>query len=372
MNPVEKLSDDLLHPVAEFMHASAQKHAAHSGGLLIALEPDTTTYEHQSLLHPVVNSKDELASVESITPIASAIRPTYPKLLQAIATIDNELPQDEQAMTLVGEVLESGQNVVFGYDHSEDVITFIMSGLAATNALRERGYSFRPAVMASKMIDYLAIDLEKFGSFRPHVEQLLADADVQIEPNGLVHARHILSRAFSKQYLTIPNSQTTEEFRRRNQLVVEAYNRYVRSQISEDMKPSRFTKQKPPILMHAATPGSLNYMLDVKKFHMTKRRGIYDFESLHNPDEFEEGQVEVIGGAADGLISIFKRALTYAVVSKMHHTPPFFVIDKAHIALTDSHAVRELGKKQVRLLDAVEPEVMHVYDAKRSLPLVRD
>jgi hypothetical protein len=32
--------------------------------------------------------------------------------------------------------------------------------------------------------------------------------------------------------------------------------------------------------------------------------------------------------------------------------------------------VRELGRRQVQLLDSIDPRVTHIYDAKGNLPLV--
>ncbi len=370
LQTLESLSDDLQLPIANFMYASAKKHADHSGGLLVAIEPDTETHPHQSLLHPVVRSHGELSETVNLTPIASAIRPQYPQVLSAISSVDKYLPEDEQALTLVAEVLKSKQNVVFGYDHGEDVITFAINSTASTNVLRDKGLDFRSAIVASKMLDFLAIDLNNFGDHTPAVEAMLNRAGVEIQPTKLVHARHVLSRVFNIQYLTIPNTQTTEEFRKRNKIAIKTYNHYVRSKIVEDMEPPRFNRRKQPLLVHVATPGSLNYPMDVAKFHQLKRRNIFDFESSHNPETFKENQVEVIGGASDAILTIFARALTYAVTAKMRDKP-FFAIDSAHLTLDSAEAVRELGRKQAALLDKAEPEIVHVYDVARNLPLIR-
>jgi hypothetical protein len=369
---LEHFTEQVQLPILEYLHASAKKHAAKSNGLLVALEPDITKYRHQSLLEPIVRSSGQLATTESLTPIAQALRPEYSLVVDAIRSHDSDQAENDRAMNQVAHVLKTGHNVIFGHDHGEDVITFAMNAAASTNVLRDQEVSFRPGLLASKMLDFLAIDLKNFGSHQEGVEKILSAAGVEISENGIVHARNVLIRVFSVVYLTIPNTRTSQEFRRVHQTGIKIYNNHVRQEINSDMQQSRLRKRKPPYKLDIAMSGAINTPMDVRKFHQTKRlSGLYDFDSNTDHDDFEEGKVEVVGGIAEGVLSFSAHALTYAVVEKMKAKKPFFDIDPAHIALTDDESLRILGIKQISLLDKNEPDVVHVYDHGRSLPLVR-
>jgi hypothetical protein len=219
------------------------------------------------------------------------------------------------------------------------------------------------------MLDFLAIDLQNFDSIRPAVETLLHNANVSIEDNGLVYARNILARAFHIQYLTIPNTQSTSSLRTGSTYVIKRYNGHVRSEAEIDMRHRMIGRRKPPIFLHIATPGTINKKLDVTKFHQDRRRNVYNYFSLQHPDTFEEDRVEVIGGASEGILGFCMHALTYAIAAKMNFETPKLAIDPHHIVLNSPDKIPILGKKQITLLDTINPAMTHVLDIGRNLPI---
>lgn len=363
---MDDFSENLQMPILETLHASAQKHARHSNGLLVALEPNIGIYPHQSLRTAIV--RGEAAETDKITPITTLIRPNYGVVSALITEKKDEDTSD--SIDLLGTVLDSNHNGVLAFDHGEEVVTFIMNSLVVTNELRSRGHKFRSAVMASKMLDFLAVDLSSFGSFREKAEELMKNAGIQIEESGLVFARNILSRGFEIQYLTIPNTQSTEELRRVHGTMIERYNGHIKRTIKADLSPR--LRKKPQVLLNVATSGSINKMLDTAEYDKLYRSsGMYDIVQSSDSQRIDGDDVEVVGWISPGITTFMGNALTFAGVAKMNVPNPYLRIDPKPLVLEDETSVRKLGKKQVILLDTVDPETTHIYDAKGNAPLLR-
>ena len=362
---IDDFSENLQMPILETLYASAQKHALHSNGLLIALEPDIGIYPHQSLRTAIV--KGEVAETDKITPITTLIRPNYGVVSALIS--ENSDEDTSASIDLLGTVLDSRQNGVLAFDHGEDVVTFIMNSLVVTNELRSRGHEFRSAVMASKMLDFLAVDLSSFGSYREKAEEIMNNACVKIEESGLVFARNILSRGFEIQYLTIPNTQSTEELRRLQGAMIERYNGHIKRTIKADLSPR--LKKKPPVLLNVATSGSINKMLDTTEYNkLFRSSGMYDIVQTSDSQQIDNDDVEVVGWISPGITTFMGNAMTFAGAAKMNISEPFLRIDPKPLVLNSEASIRNLGKRQVSLLDSVEPNRIHIYDAKGNAPLI--
>ena len=362
---MDDFSENLQMPILETLHASAQKHARHSNGLLIALEPNLGIYPHQSLRSAIV--KGEAAEIDKITPITTLIRPNY----GIVSAFVKEKEDDDTtaSIDLIGTVLDSMHNSVLAFDHGEEVVTFIMNSLVVTNELRSRGHKFRSAIIASKMLDFLAIDLSSFGSYRKKAEEMIINAGITVEKSGLVFARNILSRGYEIQYLTIPNTQSTEELRRLQGTMIEQYNGHIKRTVKADLSPR--LKKKPPILLNVATSGSINKFLDTREYtKLYRASGMYDIVQTNDSQRIDSDDVEVVGWIAPGITTFMGNAITFAAVAKMNVPEPFLRIDPKPIVLNDMPSVRKLGKKQVNLLDSVEPKIVHIYDTKGNLPLL--
>lgn len=356
-------SEHLQRPILEALYKSAAKHATLSNGLLVALEPDLGLYPHQSLAKPIV--KSETADVSHIIPLASIIRPRYKDLSASLAKAEDT--ESRNAVELMGTIMDSGQDVVLAFDHGEDVVTFIMNSLVVANELRADGHLFRSAVLGSKMLDFLALDLGSFGNFREVAEKLMIDAGVTIEENGLVYARNILARAFEIQYLSIPNTQSTEELRKRHEVMIKEYNQHIRRQIKGGFHQRLI--RKPPILLSMAAPGSINKELDVEEYaKFYQSSGMY-YVVRTDAQEEDIVEAEVIGWIAPAVTTFTDTAVAFAAVAKMATHPPFLRIDDSPLVLNDEAALRRLGQKQVALLNKAEPSRIHIYDAGGNLPL---
>jgi hypothetical protein len=154
---------------------------------------------------------------------------------------------------------------------------------------------------------------------------------------------------------------------------IESINGDSRSKIKQDFSPSAMKKRHTPIMLHSAVSGMINRILDVDQYEKTRRLNIYDIEVGENFSESAiDPEIEVLGSISPGISTFAERALTYAAVSKMHVNNPFLVVDRNPIALQKDKIdrVRELGRRQVQLLDSIDPRVTHIYDAKGNLPLV--
>lgn len=363
---LEKFVNQTHTPIIESLHASAQKHANASNGLLICLPIDLEKFPHQSLNDSVV--KGSPAELPKTVEVASLIRPKFPEIVDYIKKTEEKEEEKARSSEIIGNVLDSQHNVIVGFDHAEDVVTFIMNSLAVANRQRERNTKFKSAIIASKMLDFLAVDIDSFGDYSEYITNLMNDIDAPIN-NGLVYARDILARGFDRQFLTYPNTQSTRTIRESVGSAIQAVNGTPVSAIKKDFNPGGLRKSHTPTLLFGATSGTINKSLDVNEYEMTKRRGIYDVVKGPNYSDSDE-VIEVIGHIAPGLISFARKALTFAGVAKMNTNNPFIEIDKYPIALINEDRIRELGRRQVELLDIIDPRVTHIYDGIGNLPLL--
>ena len=367
---LEDIPEQVQLPVLEHMQASAVKHAATSS-VLFALELDTDTYPHQLLTDSIVRHSNELAPTDALNPLAQLIRPNYKKTMKLItdrreAAIETGQPS---ACLATNGFLTDSENVVNAYDHGEDVLTFILSAVAETNLQREESIDFRAGYIGSKMMDFLAVDVNGFGKYKAVAEALLEDAGIEIDKSGIVLARDILARVFHNQYFTIPNTQSSSSLRSQHDRVVSVFNPVMRTAIKLDMSRRLRRKTQPPLYLHVASPGSINRYLDIADFYATRGEEDYDFDCDVNLDEYRPSSAEVIGGASKGMVTFLKHAHTFAVVSKMLIDEPFLEIDPEPLKITSEPKLRTLGQKQMRLLDKADPTTTHIYDAGKNLPV---
>jgi hypothetical protein len=368
---LDELTEQVQIPILNHMQRSAAKHAARSDGLLIALPVNIDAYPHESLTDLTERHTDELATTSSLLPIASLIRPNFSKLTNSIIAADTPTPDGMPgSVTKTKDALGEKKNVVWAYDHGEDVLTFMFTAAAGTNVLRDMGTVSRSGYIGSKMMDFLAIDLQSFGEYKKKAEELLEAAQVPIEADGLVYARKILARVFQHQYFTIPNTQTTAEFRKEHEIAIKLITRYILSTVTTDQLKSRLHGNS-ALHLHVAFPGALNKPLDLAEYQHRKTSEHYDFDCSVDPNGFTaDSAIEVVGGASEGMIKFLRHATTWAVVAKMLGTTPFFGMSSNGIEIKDAGDIRTIGKQQISLLDAHEPNVIHIYDHAKSLPVV--
>jgi hypothetical protein len=128
----------------------AQIHADASGGRFVVLPIEPENYTAQRAYHIEGNPQDP----GTIETIATAANHEFPALQEQIEEIENE----NQEITRVGELLGAGNNVVIATNHG-DLEDIAIVEAAVYCQLRKLGYQPRTGIIISKMVSMLGFKL---------------------------------------------------------------------------------------------------------------------------------------------------------------------------------------------------------------------
>lgn len=168
----------------------AQEHADASNGAMVALPYDPEAYPAQESVVVIGNRQD--AGIISST--ATVARDCYPDLCKELEQ-DN---QKNQRLTMVGEIVKDGSNVVLTTNHG-DLIDVAIAHAAVATRLEHLGYAPKTGIIISKMVAFLAY---KFGdTFVPctNVLQLLEDTTFLSYPKTDSSKKRLRHRLFSDE-----------------------------------------------------------------------------------------------------------------------------------------------------------------------------
>lgn len=170
---------------AEQLREWAAEYAATSGGRLQVIEHDPEKYPFQEGVtyegHPL-----DGAIVDSMAAIA---QPLYPELFE-------QLKYDEaatQRLSMVGELLAGGNNVVLTTNHG-DLIDIAIAHAAVYSQLEHGGYRPQTGIIISKMITYLAYRLGDEFAPCPDVLQMLENTTFFSFPKTESSKKHLKDR----------------------------------------------------------------------------------------------------------------------------------------------------------------------------------
>ena len=329
---------EIQEPVLTGLQRSAVKHAALSGGLLVAQELDIALHPNQSLFSAVAKGSptDKLADVAMI---ASIVRPAFGAVSKAL----KQRSETNKALDDMGEIIDSGQNVVLGFDHGEDVVAFAASAVAINNQLKARGHIFRTGFVGSKMLDFLELDANFLGDFKDFAVQKLEGIGVTPDTKGRVAARAILSKIFDRQYLTIPGTASTGELRKAHKIGIRHYNNHVLSELKGDLS-RRSIRKKPPMVAAIALPGAIN---------QTKESG--------------DKKTETVGRINATIGDAIAEALTLPVVAKLNTQPAFILMGSDFRCFNSVESANFFGEEHIRLLAEADPSKAYRYDKHGEL-----
>lgn len=164
------------HVANEYMKA-AKGHAERSNGTLEVLPYNPVhPYEPQKLdVHHVEGSPIDAEGIKSNATIAYD---RFPTLLESLSRAE----QQNGTLTLLGESLEAGKNVVINANHGE-LIDPGVTLAAYYVALRESGYQFRSGIMLGKMLPFLKLRLGEATVPTIDILQIVSDDIYLTMPN---------------------------------------------------------------------------------------------------------------------------------------------------------------------------------------------
>jgi hypothetical protein len=245
----------------ETLHGIASDHAGTSHEKLVLLDLDPERYPGQNLNQTTIKApRNYPLTPEAASAIANDIDPRY----EALESIFTETFESSNGISRIIEQIKSNNNVINGTDHAE-IVDIALSHLALTGTIRRQGINFRSALLVSKMVDFLGVDMH----------------------GGIVPVRDVLGWGFDLTYLTIPRSISTEGIFENEDL--RKYNGDVRKHIADDMRRDTIlNKRKDPILLGVALPGTVNKpLLDSENGEIVVGRvnnGILDFTDIDNTE----------------------------------------------------------------------------------------
>lgn len=337
------------------MYKSAKDLVDNSGGLFCAYQPgsegliwdvDSTEETHHRIIGKPIESVDD----------ADVLGSMFDSRYAGLPASVEEYNRETGAIDRIGDYLERGQNVALGLEHGE-LVDVALEEEAVSNALRRRGIGHRSALIVSKSIDFMGVNLSQFGIPNEDLQEYFDSigADIPIRNDNTIPLRGLLAVAVDLVYLTIPSSNTFSNIRDEQGGVVRDFNRRVRNSINEDMS----NENESPLLLGVAVPGTTVKLLD------------QDALDDAHPYKQHQRQVEVIGYISPAIISFLKGAVTFATAIRLGESPPKICISEHPLNLETEKDIDSLGRELVSISRKLNPEVTYICDQERSLPVNR-
>lgn len=319
--------------IHEELHSWAAEHAG-SHPKLVLLDIDPVRYPHQQIgIHTIKSTPLEPQYLDSV---AQDIDSRYDFI-----PVDNE--ENEPAMQLMGEILDSHQNVVLGTDHME-LIDIALLAARVKSKLHRAGYTFDSAIIVNKMVAYLGVEMDE----------------------SVVPATEVLGQAFDETYLSIPNTPSAKNRMGLPEKVISGYNDLVlRLGIEHRLKKSHRIGKA--VLLAAAFPGTVNKALDVRAYEELEEDPSVMIPWQDRPNTL------VIGRANTGMLRFTAKALTVVACTQLKGSTknigvhfsavPYSIRSKEKLDL----AMQRISAMQ----NQSDPEHNYVYDENGDLPVVK-
>lgn len=314
--------------IQESLHTIAAKHVDRSNGFLQLLPIDVEAYPGQAITNPIIKSQGTLSPSDADN-TAAKIDPRYIDLVRAYDDYTSIDSPTYFRFHNIQNAVNAGENIINGTDHAE-LVDILFSHLHFVNRLRQsqevksrelgenpEKTALRSGIIISKMIDFLAVDIE-----------------------GLtVPVRDLLALGIDKTYLTIPRTNSSDGIFEKG--AVKTYNKFVRTEISTDLRKRAFSNRRPMVL-GVALPGTVN-----------KR-------SKTNPDEI------VIGRANDAIVGFSKDALLVTSAVRMREKDSQVFIDEQMTNIYKSQQLHETLGRLAHSLSIMDDE-SYVYDQNGTM-----
>lgn len=341
------------------LHSSAVTLAEGSNDLLCAYEPDLKRFKYQSLSIQPSHYRIDGKPIEDISvsdAVATAVDPRYAGLPATLEKYDAETG----ALTQMGHVLRSGQNVALGMEHA-DLFDIALGEVGISNHFRKQKIAHRPVLIVSKAMDFLGVNIEALKMPPDIVTTFLKGLDIEVEPDNTVPVRRFLGVAAAAVYMTVPSTKTFSQIRGLQHEAIGWFNKHVTSSLAKDLDRGNEGNHQ-PVLLGVAAPGTTVKKLDVDALDD-------ELKERHQINTGEE--VDVVGGINPGIVRFMKQALTYAAAIRLENDPPAVAIDKEFLCVKARKDVSELADKLVALASGLEPDKRFIYDETGALPVIR-
>lgn len=306
------------------MHTSANKHAGTSHPRLVLLDLDPEKDEHQRLGNTVIRAPKSFPLKPAIAnTIANDIDDRYPSLYRHMKGED---VHTIEGIRRIVELVRDNNNVVNCTDHDE-LIDVILEHLSLTGVIKQ-SVNIRTAIVASKMIDFLGVELD----------------------DGIVPARNLLAMGFDRSYLTIPRSKSTEEaFSEDEEVLVSATNSRTTRSIGRSFKRDLIINRRlPPFVLGVAVPGTVNK------------------PSLHDPN------LTVVGRVSKGILNFtdVPNTMSVATAIRLDMDNPKVFIDEVPMKIED---INDIDRLMDRLLAGITKldGGNYIYDRTGSIEVVQ-
>jgi hypothetical protein len=325
-----KLIDRYASQIQADQHIWAAEHANANPHLFELLPINPEHYPHQEVSEHTITGSP--LDPEIVDGIAADIEPRYPEI--SWATQKNEKP-----LTIMGEILDSKQNVVFGTDHVELVDIAFLTVKAATT-LKRQGYVFDTSIIVNGMVKFLGVKMKE----------------------GLIPATDLLTLAFDEIYLNIPNTTSGKNKMTIPKRVITSYNHLVLDHgIEKRLKKSRAIGRA--MLLGTALPGTVNKPLDIEKYRSGEN-------GVDIPAD-KQGSTLVIGRANTGMLRFMDHGLTMLATTRLEPGDVHVQISDIPLSVHTKDKLDTAMQKITAMQQALDPEHYHVYDVDGSLPVLR-
>ncbi len=346
--------------IAEALYASAQANAGTTEGLLVPVAPGTYDYQPISVVrnHYSSTSKPQdpdvvLAVAEILSPMTKNIPEQLDELNEKTSVIDDQI-----------ELIRSGQNMVLGTDHLT-LLDIAFFGAIHSARLKKGGAQHRSILIASKAVDYMAVDTKSFNLPPDIIKDYLENLGLELQEDGTVPVRDFLGIAFDELYLSIPSTGSFTDLRKIQSEAVAAHNGLVKEKLRRSTK---VRAKKLPTSLYIAMSGTKTKLLDRGRYKDGAK--VPNFYRPYPPDFNLDQEVEVIGRFSPAVLGFLGNALTYAATLRLgeEQSTTQVAIDQHPIALRDPEDLERYGEKLVGLVNSINNGPLTIYDSSGNLP----
>ncbi len=327
MEILEKYS----HELQTDLHAWAKEHVSQNPQLFTLLSIDPDEYPDQRISEHTIRGDDRLPP-EVINSIATDVDKRYEGISRAVDS-------NEKSLELLGETLESGQNVIFGTDHGE-LIDIALLLVKIKSALLQKGYDFETSMIVNKMVTFLGV---KYN-------------------DEIVPATNLLRLGIEELYLNIPNTHSSKLKMNVPKKVQREFNeRMMLHGVTSRLKSSR--KIGKSMLLGVALSGTVNKPLDHEKY----------MESPNYP-EIGENMPEnsrVIGRANIGLLKIMGLGLTLPASAMLEGDEMKVNISDRPLYVNTKEKLDLVMQRIAKLQQENDPLHQYIYDINGDLPVLK-